>query len=522
MAVTGANGQRTDRSSRRTGRSSTLRHHTGWEAWRAVWTRRWPLAVAAFLVPATAAFTFATWLPPVYRSAATVLVDRQPVAENLAKGAVTTDLETRLRTISEEILSGSLLSALVERLDLYRAARRRLPPRQVADIMRKDIDVEVRSADPRGPGAATVAFTVGYRGPDREKVALVANTLAGLYVERNAVVRDRQVTGTAALLEGRIAEARRLFETAEQRLLEFRRLHATLLPEQQPLNLAVLEQVRAQLRLNAASQARVRQVLPPAPAGAPEVDSVDSRLARLRQERVLLLTQYGERYPDVVRVNAEIAALELQLGGHASPSLRGGPAPARPVDHELAALQAEERALKAEIAAYEQRVLRGATTERELQALVAHYENARQQYRSRLERHDEIQLAETMAHERKNEQFRVLDPAVPAARPSGPNRTALVAFGWLLGLGASIAAVLAAERLDGSVRSANELRAFSSIPIAGRIPLIAGESDRRRYRRRFVAANVGLLLALAAVSGGSYVLARGNAELAAMLTGARK
>src|SRR5215470_732354 len=77
----------------------------------AVWSRRKWLAIVALAVPLAAGASFITFLPDLYRSTATVLVDRQQVPEAFVRSTVTSALETRLHTISQEILSRSRLEA---------------------------------------------------------------------------------------------------------------------------------------------------------------------------------------------------------------------------------------------------------------------------------------------------------------------------------------------------------------------------------------------------------------------------
>src|SRR5688500_13526433 len=89
------------------------------EAVKSVWGRRKWLGVAVFTVPFVAAESLIVFMPGVYRSTATVLVDRQQVPESMVKPTVTSALETRLHTISQEILSRSRLDALIKQFDLY-------------------------------------------------------------------------------------------------------------------------------------------------------------------------------------------------------------------------------------------------------------------------------------------------------------------------------------------------------------------------------------------------------------------
>ncbi|HKN46679.1 MAG TPA: hypothetical protein VJ144_01805, partial [Candidatus Polarisedimenticolia bacterium] len=66
--------------------------------------RKW-IALAAFGLPAIVTASLAAFMPDIYRATATVLVERQQVPEAVVRSSVTTELETRLQTISEQILS---------------------------------------------------------------------------------------------------------------------------------------------------------------------------------------------------------------------------------------------------------------------------------------------------------------------------------------------------------------------------------------------------------------------------------
>src|SRR5947207_1390830 len=132
----------------------------------AVWSRRRWLAILAFAAPMSAAVSLIAFLPNIYRSTATVLVDRQQIPEAFVRSTVTSALETRLHTISQEILSRSRLEALINRFDLYPGLRDRMPLEQVIGRMRKDIKLELTNAEAKNQREVTVAFTISYQGAD--------------------------------------------------------------------------------------------------------------------------------------------------------------------------------------------------------------------------------------------------------------------------------------------------------------------------------------------------------------------
>ena len=111
--------------------------------------RRWrwgALAALGCLVPAVSVIEF---LPDVYRSKATVLIERQQIPDELVRSTVTSALETRLHTITQEILSRPHLEGLAaqfgvgKRVELAGVARGRDRAR-AAEHRRRARDLEGR------------------------------------------------------------------------------------------------------------------------------------------------------------------------------------------------------------------------------------------------------------------------------------------------------------------------------------------------------------------------------------------
>src|SRR5438093_4973730 len=165
------------------------------DAMLAVWSRRKWLALLAFAAPLAAGVSLITFLPNIYRSVATVLVDRQQVPESFVRSTVTSAVETRLQTISQEVLSRSRLEALIKRFGLYEDLRAHASLEAVIGRMRGDIKLELKNAELRGLREVTGAFTISYQGSDPGTVSLVTNTLASFYIEANSKARERQATG---------------------------------------------------------------------------------------------------------------------------------------------------------------------------------------------------------------------------------------------------------------------------------------------------------------------------------------
>jgi len=516
------------------------------ERLRGVWGRRKWLAVLVFALPFVAALGIIVSLPTLYRSTALVLVERQQVPEAFVKATVTSELETRLQTISQAILSRARLEAIINQFNLYPNLRNRIPHEELLERMRKDIKLELKTTDTKGRPSATTAFALSYRGPDPQTVANVTNTLASLYIEENLKVRERQATGTADFLKVQLAQTRAHLDDLEARVSEFRKRNMGELPQQMQANLATLDNLNTQLRMNNDNQVRAAErrdsimgllaeaaaapqvVGPPAPGAPPAGDSRAVRLARLREELAAARARYTEQHPTVARIKAELAATEQEPAEPAGAGTAASPALSNPyvlrlretlsvAESELKVLKAEEQRLRAAIGSYQARLENTPKREQEFQELSRDYEATKQLYESLGKRHEEAQLAESMEQRQKGEQFRILDPAVPSQVSAAPNRSKLLLVSLVLSLGLAAGALMVAEALDTSFHSTDELRTYSTVPVLVSIPEIVTEADQGHRQHRFKVAAAAAVLGLVLVAGASYFIGHGNQQLAQML-----
>jgi succinoglycan biosynthesis transport protein ExoP len=502
-----------------------------------VWHRRRRLGLGVFAVLISAAASLAAFLPDVYRSTATVLIERHHVPESFVRSSVTGELETRLQTISQEVLSRARLEALIGRFDLYRDVRRRTSMEAAVQAMRRDIRIDIKSVDQPSGRGATIAFRMSYRGRDPALVATVTNLLASFYVEENVRLREQQASATTAFLRGQLADTKARLDTQERRVSVFRSRWVGELPEQLAVNMATIERLHTQLHLVGANQLRAldrraaleKQLAEVAPDdGATNPETTAARLAKLKQELSELRRQYTDRYPDVARLRADIAERERDLGApEPSPPLQSPVRPdptvrrlqtaLRDADAEIAALKAEDQRLRRDIEAYQRRVESAPQREHELQELSRDYETLKDLYPSLLKRYEDAQLAETMEQNQRGEQFRVLDRAISSTEPAAPNRLRLLLVGLVLAAGGAAAAMLTVERLDTSFHTVDHLRAFSLVPVLVSIPLIVDQTDARRNRRRSWCSAVAVTLLMAVVVRASQYFAEGNHALVGLM-----
>jgi polysaccharide chain length determinant protein (PEP-CTERM system associated) len=526
-----------------------------------IFRRRKILAVTVFGVVLASAVSFAIYLPDLYRATTVVLVER-PVPEAFVRPAVSGELEGRLHVIRQEILSRARLTELIERFDLYPELRQRSPLETALDQMRNDMQIELTGPEHVSGRKTTVAFKLSYTGASGETVADVTNALATFYVAQNYDIRSGEATRTTGFLKGQLDAARRELEQREGGLRAYTTSHPGELPQQVEVNLAALERLNTQLRLNGERQLRVLEeseklsegmavaAAAAADGGAPErgspvgVNPLAERLERMKRELQLLEGQrFTSRHPDVVRLKTEIASLERERQdslvreaerAKAEQATREAAAPPPPspgavataaatrrrtlegMTAELDKLKREEAGLRQTIADLERRLEAVPEREQEFGRLTRDYQAARDVYDSLLKRFDEAQLGETMEVDRQGERFRILEPALPPPSPSAPNRLRLLVVGLLLAVATGVAAVLAVEHFDGTFHGVDDIRAFTRVPVMATIPDIKSAFWKRALRTAVAAACIVAVIALSAVM--SARLARGNQQVVWMLT----
>jgi uncharacterized protein involved in exopolysaccharide biosynthesis len=261
-------------------------------------------------------------------------------------------------------------------------------------------------------------------------------------------------------------------------------------------------------------------------AGGPEPDDV--RLARMRQQLVVLRMKYTDLWPEIVQVKDEIARLERQI---ADPKLKPSvpEIPATPeilrlqgmlksAETELTLAKAEEQRLRKAIDTYQARVDETPKNEQQFQELTRNYETTKELYQNLTKRFEEAQLSESMEQRQKGEQFKIIDSAVPANSPAAPRRDRLLLVSIVMSLVLGAGAMVLAEVLDTSFHSPSDLRAHVGIPLLVSIPRILTDHDVRRQRWRFRFVATGVVLSIFVLCGSAYFFAHGNEQLAQMLS----
>jgi polysaccharide biosynthesis transport protein len=271
----------------------------------------------------------ALFLPPVYESKATILIEQQEMPTELVRSTVTSYADQRVQVISQRVMTTQTLLDIIRRYDLYRRQRDRESREALIKRMRKDIDVKMISADvidPRSgrPTEANIAFSVAYYSNSPDQAAKVANELTTLFLNENLETRTRLAQDAASFLQGEADRVNRHLTDLESQIAAFRAKHFQSLPELEQLNEQLLDRSsqdidKDETRRSSLEQqqvyleAQLAQLKPNSALFSDSGERILSSTDRLKMARSQLADAralYGPDHPDVERLTREVAGLE--------------------------------------------------------------------------------------------------------------------------------------------------------------------------------------------------------------------
>jgi len=486
--------------------------------------RRW-LLIIPFCVAICVGIYLAFVLPKVYQADTLILVRPQRVPTDYVRSIVSTDIDQRINTIRQQIMSRTNLERVIEELNLFSGPEHAdmYMEDKIATI-RKSIEVKVTRSN-RRTGAD--AFAVSYRGSDPQTIMNVANTLANFFIDENLKVREAQAIGTSGFLDDQLDAMRKRLEEVEKQYGEYRKKYMGELPEQLNTNLRVLD--RLQLQLNERQEnlrdAKNRIVLldnqikanqnifADGFSSAPNTDQPLS-LAQLKQQLDDLKASYTDRHPDVIRLKRQIKdfeskAFETESGsGEQNQEQSGSPAPLtqnrlvadqvqqrNSTSLEIKDLESEINNLVLQIAEYQRRVEVTPKREEELLSLNRDYDNIQKSYDSLLNRKLEADIAVNLEKKQKGEQFRIVDHARLPRKPVSPDLKRLFIMALAAGLGVGGGLIFLLDFLDTSLKRPDDIEQDLGVPVLATIPRLYQPKGQILRKLNWVMTGFGVLVA---------------------------
>lgn len=473
--------------------------------------RRWIQMLVVALLILAAATAAALFLPPVYQSTGTILVESQQIPPDLVKATVTSFADERIEVIKQRVMTRDNLYRIIQKYHLYPDDIDSQTTSTLIDNMRQSLFVELLSADVQGVkgGKATIAFKVSFEYVKPEVAHKVANEIVTLFLDENVKARTERATETTEFLTQELDKLKIELELVENKVANFKQEHANSLPEHLEMHMGMMQRADADIkeldREYKATQEELRYLdvelasSKSAAKATTAVAAVTSELDKAKAELERSMILYKENHPTIRALKRKVETLEKVAQEPEAPKTVTANVETDLVTAKikaqidaakvrLSSISDQKRSMQAKVGRLQVQVTQSPQVERGLFTLMRDYENAKAKYEEVKSKQVNAKIAENLESENKAERFSILEPPIFPDKPIRPNRKKVIAMGILASLAGALALVALLETLDKRARGVDTLTALIKMRPLVVIPYITTQAEIRRskYLMRYV------------------------------------
>jgi polysaccharide chain length determinant protein (PEP-CTERM system associated) len=455
--------------------------------------RRWWLIAIPAVVFAIVAYSVTYFIQPRYQSQTLVLIEQQQVPSEFVKSVVSEDLNSRLASMKEQILSRSSIQPIIEKYNLY--ADQKLSMDGRIDLARASIGINLIQSDISRSGGLP-GFYISFEANDAHTAQLVCGEIRSLFVKQNLLSREATVKDTTQFLQSQLDEAKRTLDDQDAKLAAFQRTNYGRLPSDESNNvnllgtlksqldsetqsIQTLEQNRSVMEALLAQQAPASTTSSGAVAQTPQVQQKE--LEDLEARETNLLTHDTPEHPDVKAVERQIADLRAKMAKAASAPAPAAPATSAPSRTDSIATQSiraqlagnylqiqnknkEKDQTEAQIRMYESRVESTPQVQEEEKQLTRDTQTSQANYDQLSVKLTQSKMANDLEQRQQGETFKVVDdPNLPDS-PTYPKKSVFASGGFAAGLALGLLFSALLEYKDTVLRSERDVWAFTQLP----------------------------------------------------------
>lgn len=444
-----------------------------------LWQRRWLIIIPFFLV-FIGSVAAALLLPPVYQSAAVMLVQSPQLPEAVTGGETGEIVDRRIARIRQQVTSRLDLLALIEKYNLYDRERASRPLSEVVSDMRDAIALVPTQADvPAGQAdQRTVAFRLSFDYHEPGPAQQVTQALMERILQLDTSGNSQQVSNTVQFLTDQSNGLQQQISALQDQIGEISLRNGRVLGGGGALimgsNAGGYDMQIAQLQRENAGLMATKRATGSADTRNPAVAAAESQLAAAR-------AIYSETHPDVVIAKSRLAEAK------ALAKTQIANLPTDTIDDQIAfnnAQIAQLRAAKAQEVGQMSTALaaqsRAPAVQQQLTDLQQRLSGLNEQYQTVSDRLMAARAGERAENQQMGERLLVADPPVLPDKPVSPDRPLLAGIGLVGGLGLGIVFAFAVEMLLGPVRDPAQLASITGQAPLGIVPVIKPKASKRK------------------------------------------
>jgi len=265
-------------------------------------------------------------LPKKYTSQTMVLVEQPTIGPDYVKPVVTEDLNHRLASMQEQVLSRTGLQPIIEKFGLYPKDRDRVHIDALVERLRSAVVIKPMEATPGTQTHQLPGFYVNVTYDNPRTAQQICTEITSMILAQNAGDRQKQVRVTTDFLSQQLEEAKQSLDAQDAKLAQFKRQYLGSLPEEEQTNLNILTGMNTQLEANTQALSRAQQdkaftesLLNQQEANwkASQIGqnpvTAEQQLGALEDQLTSLQARYTPDHPDVIKLKNQIEELKKQL-----------------------------------------------------------------------------------------------------------------------------------------------------------------------------------------------------------------
>ena len=318
----------------------------------------------------------------------------------------------------------------------------------------------------------TEIVEIRFRSGDPALAARVVNSLANAYIERRFKTKYEATLHASDWLTDQLNDLKRRAEESQAKLAEYQK-QTGLLGTDEVHNVVMqkLEQLDEQLsaaqgdRLLREAKYRLSLSNDPQLVATIEPESVLSSLrkqqADLRGQLAQLNAKFGPSYPRLIQARAQLADVDSAVDQEVK--LVG-----KQLQNEYMAALKTEQLLAATVDRQKQEAYKMNGEAMQFAMLRRDVDSSRDLYEDLLKRLKEAGIVAGL----KSSNVNIVDPASIPAEPAEPRAALYLALAGAFGLISGVGVSLLRDKMDGSIRTPEDVEFYCEIPSLGMIPRI--------------------------------------------------
>ena len=455
-------------------------------------------------------------LPKRYTSQTMVLVAQPAVGPDYVKPVVTEDLNHRLASMKEQILSRTRLQPIIEKFGLYAGVRGQVHIEDLVERLRTAVEIKPLEPTPGTQSRQLPGFYVDVTFDNPQIAQQICTEITSMFLEQNARERKQQANETTSFLSKQLEEAKKNLDDQDAKLAQFKRQYLGSLPEEEQSNLNILTGMNAQLEANTQALSRAHQdkAFNESLVGQQEAnwkasqtgqnpETAEQQMGALQDQLTSLQARYTSEHPDVIKLKSQIEELKKRMAGAAKnnasasgstqasaaepPQIQQLRAKLRQDDMNIADLTKRQSQIQDEIRQLQSRVQASPMVEQQLKELTRNYQTAQDFYNDLLKKRQNAGVAGDLESQQESEQFRVLDPPNLPDRPSFPKKAYFAGGGLGGGLAVGVAMLCLIAMGDKSMHTERDVELALKLPVLALVPVLEalsqGKSESPKNQR---------------------------------------